>query len=218
VPLPNFDMPQVSILSYPRSGTHLLQSLLASHPHARGRGECFLRYERQILHSKTDTKQYPVHEAFFNDPQRLNIGIIMYPIVDMVESYYGPIEKLKLIHLTRDPLSAALSKAQMEANRQVYRNLYESHFSEGQDIMPNQPFSDTWVHKWAASVAAQQRRYVERLKGLSNVFTVTYEAITHNQETHYLSNQISAALLRFLELDVRPLRTSLIKTGLYSDK
>jgi hypothetical protein len=45
-------LPEVLIISHPRSGTHLLESFLECHPLIHGRGEIFLTYQRNGIIEK----------------------------------------------------------------------------------------------------------------------------------------------------------------------
>ena len=62
--------PDFVIVSSPRSGTHFLETALASHPKIHRRGECVLRFCRSLAP--------PNRYVFINKPRHLNGAIVMY--------------------------------------------------------------------------------------------------------------------------------------------
>lgn len=209
---PPFDMPDVLIISYPRSGTHFLESALKSHPQIRGRGECFLRYFR---HFSGDTLvKHHDSDLFTNVPTRVNLGILMYGLVDYARINIGEISNQRIVHLLRDPISVAKSEVQKRANRLHY-GVYSSHYRIGSPPPPNRPIAMTDVLSIAELVNAEQLHYRDRLRCYPKVLTITYEELTNNLQTFVIPDDISYRILDFLGIERSQLRTHYLKTGVH---
>jgi hypothetical protein len=72
---PKFESPYAIIVSHPRSGTHVLESCLASHPKIHKRSECVLRYKQLALKKKLPVglRDRPI---FTNRPGYVNIALV----------------------------------------------------------------------------------------------------------------------------------------------
>jgi hypothetical protein len=207
-----FESPDVVILSHPRSGTHLLHSALSSHPKIHGRGECVLRYGRRNEEVQTEFPPIWVR-TFRNSPGHINVAIVMYAMVALFEELCGRLKDHKLIHLIRDPDRVATSLAQLEADKIVLGSNYKSHYRMNETLPPSANISPMKIQRIAAKVAADQRLYVLALASHQNCLTITYEALTRNQEVSTIPAPISIKVLTFLGLDFFELTTTLRKTG-----
>jgi hypothetical protein len=209
-----FEKPDVIILSQQRSGTHLLLSLLASHPSVHGRGECVLTYER---HTKYKHLMLTIPEKtpfiFTNNPHHLNIAIIMYCNIPLFEKLCGSLLATKTIHLLRDAKDVALSIAQMEADRTRHGVAFKAHYRVHQEQPAHSPISLARVdrlQKWTTNV---QHEYVRILKSHPDVMTITYEEMTNRKQINELSGCLATKVLDFLGLESFGLKTTLKKTA-----
>jgi len=213
---PKFDVPQLIILSRQRSGTHFLESCVASHPKVRGRGECFIRYKKRLLGIITPN-DIPRRDwvVFENQVDRLNIGILMYDHVPFFELHFGPLRDHKIIHLLRNPVAIANSEAQKLANREYYKEGYASHYRINQTPPPNRPFDPRLAEEMCRAIRQDQTIFAERLTTYPRVLTITYESITGNCHASNILQTAAETLLNFLNLEPHPLSTTLQKTGVF---
>jgi hypothetical protein len=211
---PTFDLPQVIILGYPRCGSHLLESALGSHPKIHKRGECFLRYRRDITKSTRAIYAVRTDESVYsNKPFRVNTGILMYYVVDFFESQFGTLANYKIIHLTRDPVSTSYSVMQMIADRDYYKERYMAHYRVGEAALPHVPFDIGAAHSLVPDIVKQQSFYADKIRNYPNVLTISYDMITQGGQINTFPDELSAKLLSFVDVGVWPLSTDLLKTG-----
>jgi len=207
-----FDQPDVIILSTQRSGTHFLESSLASHPLIHKRGECVLRYRLDGANPKLDA----VHRQgriFTNRPNRTNLAIVMYSEVALLEKLCGPLEKQKIIHLLRDPESVARSVLQKDANKNKYQERYRAHYKLNEKVLPDVAFDRAKVKPLTRQIAAEQKKFIRRLKGHPHLFVIHYEDIAGQGEVNILPKKFTREILKFLQLPYHPLSNDLKKTG-----
>jgi hypothetical protein len=197
--------PQVVILSHPRSGTHLLQAALNSHPSIHGRGECVLAHMRGVIPNSKF--------IFANKPEYLNTAIVMYGYFNYFERVCGSIFNFKTIHLLRKPMDAALSLAQLEADKLHLGEVFSAHRRYSDPPPVHSPISRTRVAKLCARATQGQKRFTELLRHHTNILTVTYEELTNNSEIQELPDAIAAQLLAFLSVKYCRLTTTLGKTA-----
>jgi hypothetical protein len=209
-----FERPDAIILANQRSGTHLLQDFLASHPGVHPRGECVLRYKRH-WGKKTEHSLIALQKphVFTNKPSFLNIAIVMYNQVDLYERLCGDLEEVAVIHLLRDPLSTATSVAQMRADRAVAGLSYRAHYHVHESLPSPSPAAAVEVPEIARQIEDWQRAYSARLGSHRKMLKIGYEDISGGREVRELADEIALPLLHFLGLPSHPLRTTLRKTG-----
>lgn len=209
--LPVLSRPDAIILSYQRSGTHFLQSMLASHPKVHARGEFVLRYRRMNQKpSQPVTDPLPPY-LYSNHPSAFNIAIVMYSQVSTFEAHCGSLLSLKIIHLLRNPKQVARSIAQMEADRKQYGSEFRAHFRLNETPPPPAQLPNTSFENLERKVRAAQDTYTETLRRHENVLTVSYESLTNNAETNELSASIASPILSFLGLPYAQLSCDLKK-------
>jgi hypothetical protein len=214
---PVFELPEVLILSYPRSGTHFLQSSLASHPKIHGRGECIMRFKRLISQQpkQEQSQNLPDPFIFTNKPNHLNVAILMYKLVDFATDEFGcSLTDFKIIHLIRNPKQVAYSNAQAGANRKSLGAKFKAHYRLHECLPPNSPISLQMVDKIEKEVILLQKKYSKKLGSHPNVLTIDYETLTSGRQVNKISKEYASLLLNFLGLNYAPLRNSLRKTGI----
>lgn len=208
--------PDVIILSQQRSGTHLLQSALARHPQIETRGEFLVHYQRALARGVP----HPEMEAYPECPYRyrrrenfVNIGIVMYSHIALYEELCAPLESSKIIHLLRDPSDVAQSLAQMDYDKKTMGAAFRAHY-HASDVVNLPRITTSNIEEKAAQIALAQDKYKRRLSNVENVLTVTYEELTGNVQVNELAYSATCRLMEFLNLQVVPLKTELVKTSL----
>lgn len=204
-------LPQVIILSTQRSGTHLLESFLASHPGINGRGEMFLRLQRSgIIENNVNGK--------------INIGILMYDQIHIFKELGGNFFNHKIIHLLREPFAVALSLLQMQADKKETGANYKAHYQKTKlsDKKPNSFISQrgvldiTYLETLKDSILKEQEKHIEQLKSIYHL-QLRYEDLAPGNETvEYLNAITQGQLTSFLELPSEPriFHTAYLKTGI----
>jgi hypothetical protein len=209
---PKFESPYAIIVSHPRSGTHLLESCMASHPKIHKRSECVLRY-KQLLDKKTRKTALRDQRIFKNQAGRVNIAIVMYAELPLFEQLCGPVTRVKVIHLLRNPVAVARSFAQWEANKARYGKKARAHYKAGEKPAPNAPFSEESIRSITREVKKQQKKHVALFARHLSALTVAYEEFTDNQQVGHLPEEFCQKILGFIGLPLRPLTCDLRKTG-----
>jgi len=151
--------------------------------------------------------------AFLNKPGHINLAIVMYPMVNLFEKLCGPLRDYRILHLTRDPRAVVRSLVQAEADKKAYGSAFKAHFRVSENPPPHAPISLVGIDKRIRRIAGLQTRYTRKLKKYKNVFTVTYESLTGDQEIAEIPEAIASKMLSYLGLDFAKLATDLQKTG-----
>jgi hypothetical protein len=205
----DYEAPNAIIIAHQRSGTHMLLSSLRSHSKIHGRGECVLRYKR----SRRPGAHQPGPYIFKNDPDRLNISIVMYSEIKIFESLCGPITEFKVIHMIRDARRTAWSVAQMESDRKVLGTEFRAHcLMEGMPL-PHASISEETVSGIEQRILAKRGQYEGILRNHDNYMTISYEEITHDRHVDMIAPEIALRVLSFLGLGYEPLIPKFRKTG-----
>lgn len=210
------ESPEVIILSTQRSGTHLLQSMLACHTQVQARGEFILHYRRKCAGGVAAPELDPAEVAGFRyrcRPGFVNLGIVMYGQIAEFEQLCGPLLAPKIIHLVRDPVQVAKSRLQMKFDRALLGDKFRAHYHTKDTAALPPVFTDPDEEALAERVRVSQSYHLQLLAGRSNVLTVTYEEICANQQVVQLSPPLAQRLFDFLELDVEAASTGLVKTS-----
>ncbi len=207
-----FESPYAIIVSHPRSGTHVLESCLASHPQIHKRSECVLRY-KQLGGKKMPGAKFRDQHIFTNQAGRVNIAIVMYAELPLFEQLCGPVSRFKVIHLLRDPEAVARSFAQWEANKAKYGAKARAHYKTGEKPLPNALYPEASIRALAREVKKQQARHTKLFSQHLAALTVNYEEFTGNRQVGRLPEAFSQKILRFIGLKPRPLTCDLRKTG-----
>jgi hypothetical protein len=210
----SIDTPDAIILAHQRSGTHLLQSCLESHPKIRGRGEFVLHYRRRLQRRAGETAPTDLDRIWRNVPGVINTGIVMYSQVPTYESLCGKLGNQRIVHLIRDPHNVAQSVAQMEADRVLRGAAFRAHFRVDEELPSPAPTLGDDIAVIEAKVTALQAQFIKRLEGHPKCLRISYEAITGNREVRELPRELTAHILEFFGLEYHPLRTDLRKTSL----
>jgi len=197
--------PDFVIVSSPRSGTHFLESALASHPRIHGRGECVLRFCRSLAP--------PSKYVFINKPGHLNGAIVMYAQIRDFEQMFGSIHEFKAIHLLRNPRDAALSRAQKESDRKLMGAKYKAHRRMQEGPQQHTSISAERVNEFYEKIKKDQEVFRKFIEGHPNLLEVTYEDLTNNSQVHKLAEEPARRLLSFLGVPYKSLTTTLRKTA-----
>jgi hypothetical protein len=203
-----FERPHIVILSLPRSGTHFLESSLASHPRIHARGECFKRYLTWIDGDRSKLGSY----RFCNKPNCINTAVIMYSKLGQFEAVCGSIFSFKVIHLIRRPRDVALSVVQMEEDKRHLGIRFKPHHSIHDPQQPCASFAQNRVSIVEESVRRCQGTVASMLTSHQQLLTVSYDDLTGNKQVNALSDSACNLLLGFLGLEFYPLRNHLRKT------
>jgi len=207
-----FEKPDVIILGHARSGTHFLEACLASHPKIHKRGECILRFKRNRGDPALHEECLRDH-LFINRPNHLNIAIVRYGDVSLLNQLCGPLFEFRVIHLLRAPEDVALSVAQMWADRRLHGKDFKAHYKINEPMRPHGPIRLDELEKLKAKVHSEQSDYIKYLASHANIITLKYEEMTNNEQTNLLPDAVGRRILDFLGLEFCPLRNKLQKTG-----
>jgi hypothetical protein len=209
---PKFESPYAIIVGHPRSGTHLLESCLGSHPKIHKRSECVLRY-KLLAGDKKRLAELRKGYIFTNLRKSVNIAIVMYAELPLFEQLCGPIAGFKVIHLLREPLAVARSVAQWKANKAKYGKKARAHFKTNETPLPNAPFKKASLRAIARQVKQLQDQHVALFAQHPATLTVTYEEFTGNRQVDQLPEAFCQKILKFIGLRPHPLACDLRKTG-----
>jgi hypothetical protein len=209
---PKFDRPYAIIVGHPRSGTHLLEECLASHPQIHKRSECVLRY-KQLRGQKKLPAALRKRPILTNQPGRVNIAIVMYAELPLFEQLCGPLKDVKVIHLLRNPPDVARSCAQWKANKAQYGKKARAHFKVSETPLPNAKFPTAALPAHTREVKKLQDQHAALFAQHPATLTVSYEEFTGNREVSQLPEAFSQKLLKFIGLKPYLLFCDLRKTG-----
>jgi hypothetical protein len=199
-------LPEILIISHQRSGTHMLESFLKSHPMINGKGEILLKYETSGLLEK-------------NQQNKKNVGILMYGQMNTFERIGGILKKHKIIHLLRNPEDVALSILQMKSDKEIQKSDYKAHYKENETIPKrnNLKYSKLELLILEKMIAYKQIKYSEILSKIG-CLEITYESMAPNNKTvKELDGKIAKRIFEFLDLKMEnpcKIQTRYIKTGI----
>jgi hypothetical protein len=152
--------------------------------------------------------------VFENEPYKVNIGILMYCVVEFFEKQFGCLENYKIIHLLRDPVEVAMSEVQKIVNREFYTPAgYASHYRISDTPPINRPFDQRLALQMAAQIQEDQAQFTRRMEQHPNAFRVSYEDLTQNRQANSIPDDAACRLLNFIGVDLSSLTTTLRKTG-----
>jgi hypothetical protein len=207
-----FERPDLLLLSHPRSGTHFLAASLESHPKLHSRGECFLGLKCPA--SETEKINENIKKFIFvNKPDKINIAIVMYRDVNILENLCGPLADFRVIHLLRSPDCVARSIVQAKANKKLYGKKHKMHYKINEEVPPNNFVEFDNLEEIKAKIKKCQKEFCKRLKSHTNVLTVSYEELTGNRQVNQIPEDFARRLLTFLNLEYYPLSNQLRKTS-----
>ena len=188
-----FDLDFV-LITTERSGSHLLMSLLSSHPLIRTHGEILLngRVPRRIEGRKVGATIH--YGQWKRRPSAIDF------------------KKTKVIHLLRDPRGVALSQARNRIDQRIHGDRHRAHFRVGDEPPEIYEVDLEAIEKRTINIAAQQKEFTRMLRR-KTVYTVTYEELTRNQSIETAPEGFARPLLDFLGVEHRRLRTTFAKSG-----
>jgi hypothetical protein len=199
-------LPEILIISHPRSGTHLLESFLKGHPMINGRGVIIVKYEEKGI--------IETNKIF-----KFNVGILMYEHISTFEKLGGILKKHKIIHLVRNSKDVALSILQMKADKIIQHSNYVAHHKEN-EIIPIRGkiiYSKKQLLIMERMVEYRQKKYSEELRKFG-CLELSYESIAPNNTTvKELDKKISKAIFDYLGIKIDDgcnLQTKYVKTGI----
>lgn len=181
-----------AIVCHQRSGSHLVQTCLNSHPEIYCFGE---------LPTGTHVNPPTSYQAVG--------GIIMYNQWDRLE---GKVTIQRFLHLIRDPRDTAYSLARNEKDKVHGGSTHRAHYRKGEELPPAYEVSAEEVSKWQKRVERYQRRFNDTL-ARREALTLTYESLTDNTSVEQLPEQEARRVLNFLGVPYYPLSTTLVKSG-----
>lgn len=206
--------PDIVILSSMRCGTHLLQSLLGSHPDINIMGEIFLQLSR-------GREVPPVVEG------KVNICILMYYQMKTFEQYNGSLKKFRVIHLKRDPLRAAISIIQRKVDKEKFGSQHSAHahkstideYNKIRGNITKENYNE--IHKMKDEYKYLLDYYSKYLVNYNvDYINVNYEDFVDEEKSiDTLNKEVADKILNFIggiNLDV-VLTTKMVKTGLTKD-
>jgi hypothetical protein len=181
-----------AIVSMQRAGTHLLASLLDSHPSLKSYGE--------VLHIKEPLFQWNLGEYE---------GIVaMYSQV-IRSNAYDLIRDAKIIHLTRNLDDNAYSWALLVRRAPMGLKYWPLSHEVQRVKVPSIPLSE--IEQRRKEILAYRKEVMSGLKD-SDIFEITYEYICGgNKEIAGLSKEKASPILEFLEVEPVELTTGLRK-------
>jgi len=197
------------ILSTQRSGTHLLNHCLQSHPNISGVGELLLLWKR----AGEQSDPIPILEDFFTaGPREVKVCDIMYNHLNGQIIKWLQKREIRIIHLIRED----------HVRREVshYLNHHKDktglngiQFAEKRTLIPIR-VNPAWVVKYvrrARKAISHYRRVFEH----SPYMEITYADMVGRDglEVSGLPAETSERLLRFLGLELHPLTTTQRKVG-----
>jgi len=209
---PKFESPYVIIVSHPRSGTHVLESCLASHPKIYKRSECVLRYKQLAAQKKLHRSTHN-QRIFTNLAGHVNIAIVMYAELPLFEQLCGPISRVKVIHLLRNPEAVARSFAQWDANKAKYGSKARAHFKISETPPANAPYAEESIPALTREVKKLQDRHKTLFARHLSALTIAYEEFTGNRQVGHLPEKFCQKILGFIGLAPHPLTCDLRKTA-----
>lgn len=176
----------------PRSGSHLLATLLNSHPDIA----CFGETCDEGLEELRNTRG-KIEGAIYFYHQERNLS-----------------KERKIIHLTRKPIDIATSEyifnfTDRKKEDSPFRpeNLYKERKIK-------QSLDSNFIAKKAEQISNITIAEKEKMKNMSNVLEISYEEMTDNQNIEILKQNIADKILDFLGVEKRQLSTKLIKAEL----
>jgi hypothetical protein len=176
-----------------RSGSHLLASLLDSHPDITCWGEA--GRPRDILNGRPATGS--VRGAIVMYSQRGRLQSIRYN---------------KVIHLTRNPEVCARSQAASSALRKIHGRGAPAHRFAGEPPLPEHEPNPVVVQRRAEQLRMQAKRFNRWLKFQQRrpYLCVTYEEVTRGgRNVAACPAEVADRLCRLLDVPLLPLTTNL---------
>lgn len=189
--LDTFDL-DFAILCHQRSGSHLIQTCLNSHPDIYCFGE--LGFAKELD---------PPAEC------RVVGAIIMYNQWDRLD---GQVRIQRFLHLVRNPRDTALSLARNERDKALRGSTHRAHYRKGEELPPAYEVSAEEVRSWQERVERYQARFKDTL-AKRKTLTLTYESLTNNSSVEQLPEREGRRILAFLGVPYYPLSTTLVKSG-----
>lgn len=181
-----------AIVCHQRSGSHLVQSCLNTHPDIHCFGE---------LIDKKGLQPPP--------KRKVAGGIVMYSQWERLE---GQVKIQRFLHLIRNPRDTAFSLARNEKDKAVRGSTHRAHYRQGEALPPLYEVSVEEVSAWEERV----KKYQAHFKGVlaqRETLTLTYENLTDNSPIEQLPEREAERLLHFLGVPYAPLSTTLAKSG-----
>jgi hypothetical protein len=176
-----------------RSGTHLIRSAVNSHPDAVCPVEPFYR---NPVNTFVDLKHW-MKQFDGIDEKAVLIDVKYDQITAPVRRLMG---KAPVLHLVREDLKRIYFSILLRHWDHHIATPEEKRRWKAGEHTPKMPFDEARFNRFAERVRAARARYAPYVDE-----TLTYEALTGNQEIHELPVWASEKLCRFLEVEVRPL-------------
>lgn len=191
-----------TILAAQRSGTHLLATLLDSHPELRCYEEVLLRSLAYDERNKELGERHPLlmkeHEG----------GIVMYNhFVAADEDTKNKIVSGKIIHLTRD-MDNILRSLYGIYHKDKFNT--QSFYKEEKEIFVPEP-PKHWKGKQKKNINEMKERAFERIPDGKNRLEVTYKWLTGGESITELPKEKAKVLCEFLGVKSHKLTTDFRK-------
>lgn len=191
-----------TLLAGQRSGTHLLATLLDSHPDLRCYEEVLLRTLAYDERNAALGEKHPLlmkgHEG----------GIVMYNhFVAADEDTKDRIVENKIIHLTRNLDNMVYSLYGI--NHKDKFNVKSFYKKEKEIFVPKPP--ERWVENKKEDIRTMRRKAFKRIPDDKNVFTISYEKLTGNESIEGISKEKATPVCEFLGVKPYKLTTEFRK-------
>ena len=181
--------PLAALVAMQRSGTHMLGSMIGSHPEMKYTGEIFCRNVPGAW------------EQLMQTVGRVNVGGWSVIVLDVKYNQISPpveelLRKIPVIHLLRKDLRRLYFSGELHS-------YYGQHpEAREQGVIPTFEFSQARFQ----SIVDARRRALERFSYLEDLRLV-YEDLTDNQEITELPEWAGREICRLLGVEYHPLTT-----------
>jgi len=180
------------IVCHQRSGSHLLQTFLDSHPEINCLGEIGIDDPWSVMQGC-----------------KYRGGILMYNRVGFLKSQVPD----RFIHLIRNPRMTAVSAVKNSALRKRTGAGHNAHRIRGGDPKPDIQVDMDTVNRRTAHIKGRQKRMSRLLRTYRRpILTVTYEELTDGgKDVEFCPEGVMRRLTEFLGVEPVRLRTPLMR-------
>lgn len=214
----NFDFFDYVIYCQARSGSHLLASLLNSHPDLACEGEVPVIGVRDPARGYSDSSWDVIKEAtggILPPPGKIR-GCICHYINSMVFAVQEGYRPKKWIHLLRNPERVARSLLRRWAERED--GSARAHYFQGEEVPPEKPIDLDQLKQQTQNMENLQHYNIEFLRAVSEeegleILQITYEDLTQGSSIYRVRNITTKKILEFLGVKEIQLETRMVKVS-----
>ena len=190
------------IVAHPRSGTHLLGTLLNSHPELKCYDElCIPQRPAKILPYKKIRK-----------PQELQDGEGFIEMYRHIIKQGEVVEGFKIIHLTRDLRENAISYCMLRGREKLDKSYFfrSHHFCGEEPNIKEQKIDERSIERAIKTIKRRRKKAMSYID--CPVLEVNYEDLCQNKSLSSFSKEKARSICKFLEVEPMELTTPLIKS------